>query len=127
MKRQFCRRYGIDPRTTISRRDVIEDAAFAQYETNGETPADRVEAVLSAIFYVVKTIAATQGISPDSIDRVANNVALTRPQKWVEPTQEELEEREAAEIRRDFAPSLKRMLAFQNKQKIANEGASANA
>lgn len=96
---------------------MIEDAAFAQYETNGETPADRIEAVLSAIFYTVKAIAASRGISPASIDRSVGDVNLIRPQKWTEPTQEERDAMDDAEIRRDFAPSLKRMLAMQTRQK----------
>lgn len=100
---------------------MIEDAAFAQYETNGETPADRIEAVLSAIFYTVKAIAASRGINPNSIDRAVGDVAAIRPQKWIEPTQEELDAMEDAEVRRGFAPFLKRMLAIQGRQKNENQ------
>lgn len=116
LKRQFCKRYGIDPRTTISRRDVIEDAAFAQYETDGDLPADRVEAVLSAIFYVVGLIASTQGIDPNALSRNANNVAMTRPQKWVEPTEAERQALDEEDTRRSFLPFLQRALNAQKRQ-----------
>ena len=90
---------------------MIEDAAYAQLETDGETPADRLEAVLSAIFYVLRLIAASKGIDPESIERYAGDVTQTRPQKYVPPTQEELDAREAAETRRQFAGIIARAKA----------------
>lgn len=120
MKRQYCKRYGIDPRTFISRREVIEDAAFAQYETDGDMPADRVEAVLSAIFYVVGLIASTQGIDPKAISRSANNVAFTRPQKWIELTEDKKQEQEEEETRRNFLPFLQRALHANKRQATAS-------
>lgn len=80
-------------------------------ETDGETPADRIEAVLSAIFYVLRLIAATQGIKPEWIEENAGNVNSVRPQKYVPPTQEELDAREAAETRRQFAGIIARAKA----------------
>ena len=62
--------------------------------------------MLSAIFYVVRLIAATQGIKPEWIEENAGNVNSVRPQKYVQPTPEEIEAREAAETRRQFAPIL---------------------
>lgn len=75
-------------------------------ETNGETPADRLEAVLSAIYYTLRLLAATQGVQPDSIERYAGDVELVRPQRYVEPTQEELDARWNNETRRGFAGML---------------------
>lgn len=114
LKRQFCRRYGIDPRSEISRKDVIEDAVYAQLETDGETPAERVESVLSAIFFTLRLIASSQGIDPQTIEKYAGDVAATRPRKYTPPTQEELDERENEENRRNFGPFIKRLLAMKN-------------
>lgn len=109
MKRQFCRRYGIDPRSEISRRDVIEDAAFAEYETDGELPAERIETVLSAIYYVITLIASHNGIDPHSIKENAGNVYATRPQKFKPLSREEQEKREDEETRRSFAGTLSKI------------------
>ena len=107
---------------------MIEDAAFAQYETDGDMPADRVEAVLSAIFYVIRLIAATQGINPRSIDRQANNVAMNRPQKWIEPTEDEKQALDVEETRRDFTPLLQWALnAQKRKQNMEKSGVTENA
>jgi len=84
----------------------LEDAAFAELETDGELPPERIETLLSAIFFVLSLIANKQGISPDIIERYAGNVHATRPQKYVPLTQEEIEKREDDETRRMFAPAL---------------------
>lgn len=101
---------------------MIEDAAFAQYETEGALPADRIEAVLSAIFYVLRLIAATQGIKPETIEKHAGDVYAVRPQKYVEPTEEELIARDNAETARQFKPFLERLIAEQkNREKSKPE------
>lgn len=88
---------------------MIEDAAFAEYETDGELPAERIETVLSAIFYVITLIAAKNGIDPHWIEKNAGNVYATRPRKFKPLSQEEQEEREDEETRRAFAGTLSRI------------------
>ncbi len=99
-----------------TRRELIEDAAFSDAEKLGKLPADRVETILSAIFFVLKNIAATNGVNPETIDRYANNVEMLRPHVWTEPTEEEKQAREDAETRAAFAPWLAKI-----KQQIAQK------
>ena len=88
---------------------MIEDAAFAEYETDGETPPERIETVLSAIFFVLLQIAASNGINPEYIEQYAGNVYATRPRKYTPPTPEEMQKREDDEVRRSFAGTLSKM------------------
>lgn len=90
---------------------MIEDAAFAELETDGELPADRIETVLSAIFFVVSLIASAQGVKPEIIERHAGNVYSTRPVKYRPLSQEAQEQRENDEIRRNFARTLQKIKA----------------
>lgn len=92
---------------------MIEDAVYAQLETDGETPAERVESVLSAIFFTLRLIASSQGIDPQTIEKFAGDVVSTRPRKYTPPTQEELDERENEENRRHFGPFIKRLAAMK--------------
>ena len=94
----------------------MEDAAFAELETDGELPPERIETLLSAIFFVLSLIANTKGISPDVIERYAGNVHVTRPQKYVPLTQEEIERREDEETRRMFAPALYKIKTTLSRQ-----------
>lgn len=97
----------MSPATTfVSRRELIEDAVFAESETDGKFPADRNESVLSAIYYVLTLLAARQGVNYDEIERYAGNVRATRPRLYVEPTPEEIERREEEETRRSYASRL---------------------
>lgn len=90
---------------------MIEDAAFAELETDGELPADRIETVLSAIFFVVSLIASAHGVKPEYVEQYAGNVYATRPHKYAPLTQEEREKREDDEVRRAFAGTLTQIKA----------------
>lgn len=99
---------------------MIEDAAFAEIETDGELPPERIETLLSAIFFVLSLIAAKEGIKPEVIEKYAGDVHSTRPRKYKKPTEKELEEREDNEIRRSFANSLFQIkCAIENKKKAS--------
>lgn len=96
---------------------MIEDAVIAKMETDGELPPERIETLLSAIFFVLTQIAANNGINPELIEKYSGNVYATRPRIYVPPTKEELERREDEEVRRGFSGMLsmiKRMAAKQN-------------
>ena len=79
-------------------------------------PPERVETLLSAIFFVLSLIAAREGIKPDIIEKYSGDVYSTRPRKYKPLTQKEQEEREDEEVRRAFANSLLRI-----KCKLAQE------
>ena len=92
---------------------MIEDAVYAQLESDGETPAERVESVLSAIFFTLRLIASSHGIDPHIIEQFAGDVAATRPRKYTPLTQEEIDERENEENRRNFGTFIKRLAAMK--------------
>ena len=69
-------------------------------------PPERIETLLSAIFFVLSLIAAKEGIKPDVIEKYAGDVYSTRPRKFKPLTQEEQEEREDNDVRNSFASSL---------------------
>lgn len=101
---------------------MIEDAAFAELETDGELPAERSETLLSAIFFVLSLIAAKNGIKPETIEEFAGNVYATRPRKFKPLTKEEKEAREDDDVRRSFATQLlaiKTRLSLKEKDKNA--------
>lgn len=116
----------MNPATTfVSRRELIEDAAFAELETDGKLPADRTEAVLSAIYYTLTLFAASQGVNVRDIDVIAGDVRATRPRYY---TDEDLKRRaeirakqEEEETRRAFAPRLARAKAALARQEKARK------
>ena len=118
----------MSPSTTfVSRRELIEDAVFAESETDGKFPADRNESVLSAIYYVLTLLAARQDVNYDEIERYAGNVRATRPRLYVEPTPEEIERREEEETRRSYASRLAQIKRRRQKaaQDASGEASSA--
>lgn len=114
----------MNPATTfVSRRELIEDAAFAELETDGKLPADRTEAVLSAIYYVLTLFAASQGVNVNDVEIIAGDVRATRPRFYsdddLKRRAEALEKREVERTRRDFAPRLARVKAALARQEKA--------
>ena len=90
-------------------------------ETDGKFPADRTEAVLSAIYYALTLFAASQGVKYDDITFNAGDVRATRPRLWtreeIGKIEEARREREDNETRRLFAPLIARAKAEERKKR----------
>lgn len=86
LHRQYCRRYGLNPLTShIPKSELISDAAFIQAEADGDFPADRLETVLSAIFFTVYSLAVTFGLDPDETLPKIGDSEFTKPRKFRVP------------------------------------------
>jgi hypothetical protein len=81
---------------------LIADAVFVQKEAEGEYPADRLEAVLSAIFHCVFWSACYHGMKPENASRYIGEPEAVKPRKWKEPTPEQRKAQQEAEDRRYF-------------------------
>ncbi len=121
LRRQYCRRYGLPPESTlVSYRELIEDAAFVEEEANGWLRADRTETVLSAICYLMTILCAAKGVDPKELDKIIGHVEATRPRNFDCLSEEEKKEREDAETRSQvhgFIASIKAMSAGKTEEK----------
>lgn len=106
LARRYRRRYALGPEVAITRREAIEDAAYAEEEALGNTPIEREEVALAAIYCALGKLAERQGVDMREVARRVADLESIRPQSYREPTQEEKERLDDEETRREFAPLL---------------------
>lgn len=88
--------------TIVPRTELIADEVFVRRESEGEYPADRLETVLSAIYYCVFWSAVFHGMKPDVVEKYINEAEITKPKKWHEPTQAERQKIAEMEQKKHF-------------------------
>ena len=102
--REYRRRFALAPSRAPSRRELIEESAYAAAEADGFFAPDRTDVALAAIYYLLGALATTRGVD---LAPIARNLG-----DWdsIRPSPEEREERDVEETLRAFAPLLKRAL-----------------
>lgn len=113
MFRRFCRRYGLSPTfgRAPTRRELIEDAAYVEWEAQGLAPVERAEAPLAAIWRLLGLLAARRGVDMEVEARLAGDPERIRPKAPPELDPEERRAVDDEETRRDFAAILARARA----------------
>lgn len=105
----------MSPETAVTRREALEDAAYAELEASGAFAADREEAVLSAIYQAALGLAETLGADADELERRACDLESNRPLRRAEPSKEERERLDEEETRRGFAQLLSLARSVKNR------------
>ena len=101
-RRRYERRRGRVP----TRRELIEDAALAEYEAEGGLAATREENVLVAIYDLLGALALTQGVDLSILAARLQDWDALRPRRRNFGTEPARREREDAETRRAFSALL---------------------
>ncbi len=110
LMREYRRRFALAPSRAPSRRELIEESAYAAAEADGFFAPDRTDVALAAIYYLLGALATTRGVDLAPIARNLGDWDSIRPRAYVPPSPEEREERDDEETRRAIAPLLKRAL-----------------
>ena len=94
-----------------TRRELIEDAAYVEWEAQGRAPVERSEAVLAAIWRLLGLLAAAQGVDMIEETRLAGDPEHIRPKAPPELSDEERRRLDDEETRQGFAAILARAKA----------------
>ena len=94
-----------------TRRELIEDAAYVEWESQGRAPVERSEAVLAAIWRLLGLLAASRGVDMTEEARLAGEPERIRPKAAPELSPEERRRLDDEETRRGFATILARAKA----------------
>ena len=121
LMRQYRRRFALAPTRAPSRRELIEEAAYAAAEADGVFAPERADVALAAIYYLLGALAATRGVELQTIARNLGDWDAIRPRAYAPPTPEEQAARDDEETRRSFAPWIKRALRMSNAPKRTPE------
>lgn len=100
-----------------TRRELIEDAAYAEWAAQGNAPLDERGALLVAIWRLLGLLAAARGVDMREEARLAADPEAIRPRpaQPVDPRDEE------DETRRAFAPILARAKRALERNALKNE------
>ena len=100
--RDWRRRFGAGG-AVPTRRELIEEAAYADAEAEGAFAPTREENVLVAIYDLLGALALTRGVELDAAEARLQDWEALRPRRRRYGSEAELREREDAETRRAFA------------------------
>ncbi len=98
----------------VSKEELIADEVYSQHETHGEYPADRMETVLSAIYYCLKILVSAKGVDPKELDKFIGDAECVKPKKYVPPTEEELARQHDEKVRKQW----KELVAACNPKRV---------
>lgn len=101
-------RHGLTVSQTVSRREALEDVAYARAAAEGLAPPDRTETVLGALYYALGRLAAAHGVDMADVASQVGEPRRAPPREYRAPSREERERAEDEEVRKAFAPTLAR-------------------
>ena len=107
-----------------TRRELIEDAAYVEWESRGHAPVEREEATLAAIWRTLGLIASRLGIDMNEEARLAGEPESIRPKAPPELSEEERQRRDDEETRRSFAGLLARAKRAAAAERKRNDNAT---
>ncbi len=119
--REFRRRYALAPHAPPSRRELIEESAYAAAEADGFFAPERLDVALAAIYYLLGLLARARGLDLDAVARSLGDWDAIRARAYVAPSPEAQAALEDDQTRRAFAPFLQRALRAANAAMLGKE------